>query len=109
MKIKKLVIASLFFMGTMLSTFSALAGDVEAGKSKSAVCAACHGQKGISQVPMYPNLAGQQEQYLVSAMKAYKDKNRTGGMAALMQGQVASLSDQDIADLAAYYASLPAD
>lgn len=81
-------------------------GDVAAGKAKAGVCAACHGPAGIAMIPIYPNLAGQNEQYLVSALKAYKAKQRTGGQAAIMQGQATALSDADIANLAAYYASL---
>lgn len=88
---------------------AAAEGDVAAGKQKSAVCAACHGQNGVAQIPTYPNLAGQNEQYLVMAMKAYKGGQRQGGQAAIMQGQAAALTDQDIANLAAYYASLPAE
>ena len=96
--------------GLGLSDYLSLAkaGSV-AGKAKAAVCAACHGQNGIAQIPTYPNLAGQNEQYLVSALKAYKNKQRSGGQAAIMQGQATGLSDTDIANLAAYYASLPAD
>ncbi|MFO6423804.1 c-type cytochrome [Motilimonas sp. KMU-193] len=84
----------------------AQAGDAEAGKAKSATCVACHGEAGIASVPVYPNLAGQNEAYLVSSLKAYKNKERTGGLAAVMQANAAALSDEDIADLAAYYASL---
>ncbi|MDY6816336.1 MAG: cytochrome c [Pseudomonadota bacterium] len=92
-----------------LPTPASAAGDVEAAKARAAaVCAACHGQNGIAQIPTYPNLAGQNEQYLVSALKAYKNKQRSGGQAAIMQGQAAALSDEDIANLAAYFASLPA-
>lgn len=83
-------------------------GDVEAGKAKSAVCAACHGANGISAVPIYPNLAGQKEAYLVNVLKAYKSQERQGANAAVMWGLAAPLSEQDIANLAAYYASLPA-
>ncbi|UZD65457.1 c-type cytochrome [Marinobacter sp. AN1] len=109
MTLKKLAMA-----GVVMATFAApglvnAAGDAEAGKAKAAVCAACHGQNGIAQIPGYPNLAGQNEAYLVSALKAYKDKQRSGGQAPVMQGQAAGLSDEDIANLAAYYASLPAD
>ncbi|WP_100637938.1 c-type cytochrome [Marinobacter salexigens] len=107
MKLKHYAVAGLFALGATVPAVSA-AGDVEAGKAKSAVCAACHGQNGIAQIPMYANLAGQHEQYLVSALKAYRSKERNGGMAAIMQGQAAALSDEDIANLAAYYASLPA-
>ena len=85
-----------------------LAADAAAGKSKAAVCAACHGANGIAQIPGYPNLAGQNEAYLVSSLKAYKSKQRNGGQAVIMQAQAANLSDEDIANLAAYYASLPA-
>ena len=60
----------------------------------------------MAAIPMYPHLAGQNEQYLVSALQAYKAKQRTGAQATLMQGQAAALSDADIANVAAYYASL---
>ena len=56
--------------------------------------------------PSYPNLKGQNEQYLISALKAYKNKERTGGMAMVMQPQAALLSDTDIANVAAYYSQL---
>jgi len=95
-------------LGLVLMAFplSALAGDIEAGKTKSATCAACHGSNGISNVPVYPNLQGQHEAYLVSALNAYKAGNRQGGLSAVMVPQATSLSDQDIEDLAAYYSSL---
>ena len=86
-----------------LFAFQASAGDIEAGKAKSAVCAACHGGNGISQIPMYPNLAGQKEQYLAIQMKAFRDKERNN---MVMSPMAAGLSDDDIANLAAYYASL---
>lgn len=86
--------------------FLANAGDIDAGKAKSAVCAACHGSEGISAVPIYPNLKGQQEAYLTSSLKAYKAGQRQGGMSMLMTPQAATLSDADIANLAAYYSSL---
>ncbi|MDX1458221.1 MAG: cytochrome c [Marinobacter sp.] len=85
-----------------------MAGDVEAGKTKAAVCMACHGQNGMAQIPSYPNLAGQNEAYLVNALNAYRSKQRNGGQAPIMQGQAAALSDDDIANLAAYFSSLPA-
>jgi cytochrome c553 len=102
---KKLV-TSVLLAGSLAISGSAVAGDAAAGKAKSAVCAACHGAAGIAAIKTYPNLAGQNEAYLVSALKAYKTKQRNGGMAAIMQGQAAALSDADIANLAAYYASL---
>ena len=84
----------------------AQAADVAVGKKKAALCASCHGVKGIATLPMYPNLAGQNEAYLISALNAYRDKQRNGGMAAIMQMQAAKLSDSDIENIAAYYSSL---
>ena len=78
------------------------AGDKEAGKTKSAVCAGCHGADGNSAVAMYPKLAGQNEGYLLKQLKEFKSKARDN---AIMAGQVAALSDQDMEDLAAYFSS----
>ncbi|EIC2296856.1 cytochrome c [Vibrio cholerae] len=100
----KMVIA--LALGGCVMSGAALAGDVAAGQAKAAVCAACHGMDGIAVIPGYPNLKGQNEQYLISSVKAYKNKERTGGLAAVMQAQAMMLSDEDIANLAAYYASL---
>lgn len=107
MKLKNQV-AACFATLLLASPGIVLAGDADAGKAKAAVCAACHGANGIAQIPGYPNLAGQNEAYLVSSLKAYKNKQRNGGQAAIMQAQSTGLSDDDIANLAAYYASLPA-
>ena len=78
-------------------------GDAQAGAAKAAVCAACHGQKGISSNPLWPNLAGQQQTYLANQIKAFRDGVR---MDVSMQPFVAGLTDEDVADLAAYYAGL---
>lgn len=94
-------------LAALFGTNAAIAaGDAAAGQAKAASCAACHGADGIAAVPAYPSLAGQNEAYLVSATQAYKDKQRQGGMAAIMTVQAANLSEQDIADLAAYYAAM---
>ena len=98
---KKLIIAAL-----LLTPMAVQAGDAAAGKARAAVCSACHGVSGISAAGVFPNLAGQKEAYLVSAMKAYRDGGRSGGMAAQMVPMMAALSDEDIANLAAYYSSL---
>ena len=79
------------------------AGDAEAGANKVAVCAACHGADGKSAANIYPHLAGQWAPYLESALKAYRAGERTGGMTAMMTPQATNLSDEDIADIAAYY------
>ncbi|MCS0349463.1 c-type cytochrome [Vibrio diabolicus] len=91
---------------TMFCGHALAAGDATAGQAKAGVCAACHGTDGIAVIPGYPNLKGQNEQYIISSIKAYKNKERTGGLAAVMQAQASLLSDEDIANLAAYYASL---
>jgi len=75
--------------------------EVAAGKAKASVCASCHGAGGISRNPAWPNLAGQQEGYLVSALKAYRAGARKD---AMMAGLVKDLSDTDIRQLAAHYA-----
>ena len=77
-------------------------GDPAMGKEKSQVCAGCHGADGNSTLPANPIIAGQFEDYLVHALKAYRDGGRKN---AIMAGMVANLSDADIADLAAYFAS----
>ncbi|GKX52601.1 c-type cytochrome [Budvicia aquatica] len=97
----------LLLSASLLINFSVYAaGDIDAGKSKSAKCVACHGMNGKVSIPTYPHLAGQNEVYLDYSMHAYKKGERTGNMANIMSVYVQKLSDQDIADLAAYYASL---
>ena len=93
-------------LACLLPSLSMAAGDAAAGKAKAGVCAACHGPAGVSFVPMYPNLAGQKEVYLVNALKAYKGGQRTGGMASVMAPQAKALSDEDINNVAAYFAGL---
>ena len=78
------------------------AADAAAGKAKAAACAGCHGADGNSMVPMYPNLAGQHATYLEKAIKDYKSGARND---ATMKAMVGALSDADIANLAAYFAS----
>jgi cytochrome c553 len=97
---RKLTIA---VAATVMMAGPALAGDAEAGKGKSMMCGACHGAAGISAVPTYPNLAGQKEAYLTKQLKDFKTGTRND---PTMKGMVASLTDTDMADLAAYYASL---
>lgn len=81
-------------------------GDVQAGKQKASACQACHGAAGKASVPLYPHLAGQNAAYLAHALQAYKKGERTGGQAEVMKAFVAGLSEGDIDDLAAWYASL---
>jgi Cytochrome c553 len=97
MKLQTLIVASIAF-----ASASALAasGDAEAGRKKSQPCQACHGQNGMSVSPDFPNLAGQNEDYIVHALRHYKNGKRKN---PIMQGQVANLTDKDILDLAAHF------
>ena len=80
------------------------AADAAAGKAKaSTVCASCHGAEGISANPIWPNLAGQKDAYLVKQLNDFKSGARKD---PVMAGMAAALSDADIANIAAYYASL---
>jgi len=93
-------IALFLTLGASLSY--AAEGDWRRGLEKSQVCQACHGPTGNeSTLPMYPRLAGQHEDYLIHALSSYRDGRRQN---AVMAGFAGNLSDQDIADLAAYYA-----
>ncbi len=88
----------------VLAAHAALAqgvGDADAGRAKAALCAACHGPKGISINPLWPSLAGQQRLYLVNQIRAFRDGERVD---VTMQPFVANLTDQDVEDLAAFYA-----
>ncbi len=82
---------------------SLYAADANAGKTKATGCTSCHGLNGVSGNPMYPNLAGQKETYLAKSIKDYRDGRRKD---AMMEGMVKGISDADVADIAAHYASL---
>ena len=79
-------------------------GDPELVRMKSETCTACHGADGKGILPIYPVLAGQYEDYIVWSLKQYRSGARNN---AIMMPMAAALSDDDIADLAAFYASLP--
>lgn len=99
---KKMIVAALALVGFGV-VGSAVAADVEAGKAKAAVCAACHGPAGVSPQPLWPNLAGQKDQYILKQLKAFKAGDRKD---PLMSGQAAALSDADMENLAAYFSGL---
>ncbi|MDD1606190.1 MAG: cytochrome c4 [Methylococcaceae bacterium] len=83
-------------------TLPVLAADKAAGEQKSATCAGCHGAGGKSSNAQFPILAGQQPTYIVNQLKAFKSGNRHNSM---MEGMAASLSDDDMDNLAAYFSS----
>jgi len=99
---RSLFSAVLVAAALLVSVNAQAGGDAEAGKEASVVCAACHGVDGNSTMPSNPILAGQYESYLVHALKSYRSGERQN---AIMSGFATGLSDQQIADLAAYFSS----
>lgn len=98
---KALLVASLGLMASM--GMAQAAGDAAAGKTKSVVCAACHGADGNSGInPLWPKLAGQHPRYIIKQLTDFKAGARSD---ATMAPMAAPLSEQDMADLAAYFNS----
>jgi len=98
MNLIKLVV---LLASTLLLQSAHAGGDPAAGESKAMVCSACHGPDGNSLVPMYPSLAGQGEGYLVKQLRDYKSGARAN---PIMAPQAVGLSEQDMQDLAAFFA-----
>ena len=99
------LIQSIMITTTIVATMgsgSVVAGDVAAGKSKAVVCSACHGADGNSINPLWPKLAGQHAAYLAKQLRAFRDGSRQD---PVMVPMAAGLSDDDINNLAAFYAS----
>lgn len=96
MRLKLAIVISLMFSTAALAD----------APTQEASCRACHGAKGAAPViPSYPKLNGQNKDYLIAALKAYKAGDRKGGLAAAMAAQASMLSDDDIKVLAEYYAA----
>ncbi|WP_297481263.1 c-type cytochrome [uncultured Photobacterium sp.] len=97
---------------TLVASYSAWAqGDVDAGKLKATTCVACHGSDGNATIGQYPKLAGQHADYLAKQLADYKlavtSSGAQGRSNAVMAGMAAALSATDMADLSAYFSSLP--
>jgi cytochrome c553 len=90
-------------MLALTATTAQAAGDIAAGRRKALACQTCHGLDGLSKLPEAPHLAGQPEPYLVKSLNDYRTGIRTHDMMTLV---VRDLTDQDVADLAAYYAAI---
>ncbi|SMF17858.1 Cytochrome c553 [Alteromonadaceae bacterium Bs31] len=95
---------SFLCLGAALAAHVHAAGDAVKGESLVAACAACHGANGNSAVANFPNLAGQGEKYLLKQLQDIKEKLRD---IPEMVGQLDASSDQDLQDMAAYYAKQP--
>ncbi len=98
---KKIIFSLLLTMGAV-NTASAVDGNADAGKTKAAMCGACHGATGLNPNPIYPDLAGQHAAYIAKQLADFKSGARTDMMMAPM---AANLSEQDMADLAAFFSS----
>ena len=96
----KLLVSLLLTLG--ITGVAHAAGDAAAGQAKAAVCGACHGPDGNSMAPNFPKLAGQGEKYLAKQLHDIKSGKR---QVLEMTGLLTNLSDQDLADIAAYFAS----
>lgn len=101
---KHQIIAAFLGAGLLVLASAAAAADLQAGKELAAnVCTSCHGPEGKKPTaPTYPILAGQHRDYLLRTLRAYKSGAREN---AVMNGMVSGLSDADLQNLAAWYAS----
>jgi cytochrome c553 len=95
-------LAALLVLGLGAAGPALAAGDAAAGQARAITCSACHGADGNSLNPEWPSLAGQHESYTIKQLQAFKSGARQN---VLMSSQAMGLSDQDMADLAAFYAS----
>lgn len=100
---KKIILRSAIAISLCTAANVWAGGDIAAGKAASATCTSCHGAEGVSAAALYPHIGGQYESYLLRSLRRYKSGERQN---AIMQGMVAGLSDDDMENLAAYYASL---
>lgn len=85
------------------SSLAEAGGDAASGKKIMLKCQVCHGKDGIAKLPEAPNIAGQKETYLVKALMAFKAGERKNEQMTVV---TKSLSDEDIANVAAYYSSI---
>jgi cytochrome c553 len=100
--IKTMVLASVF-TSLWACAEPAPTGNIKDGEKKAAICGQCHGNNGIAIIPIYPNLAGQKQGYMELQLDAFRSGQRIN---AAMSPHAKRLSDQDIADLSAYYANM---
>jgi cytochrome c553 len=99
------VLAGLALASTQIQAESLVDGSADAGKARALTCTACHGAEGNSASPLWPNIAGQNAPYLLAQMMAFKDGSRVD---PLMSSQAMILTDENMANLAVYFESLPA-
>jgi cytochrome c553 len=105
MNLKLVAVSFCLLVTTHVAADGLAAGSAAAGKDKAISCGACHGADGNSVNPTWPSLAGQNATYIVNQLNAFKTGSRSN---VLMNAQAASLSDEDMADVAAYFSEQPA-
>lgn len=105
MKCPVSTLAALLVIATS-ATAEPIKGDPTLGKVKAPHCQFCHGIDGIGVNANYPNINKQNAEYLFNAMKAYQDNERKGSLAEIMKQQLSAFNNQDLADIAAYYAGM---
>lgn len=96
-------VIAVVLLSVVLAPAALARGNAEAGAAKAAVCAACHGANGNSVNPEWPNLAGQSTRYVAEQLKLFRAGHRNN---AVMYPLAMALTDEDIADLSAYFATL---
>lgn len=99
----RLLFFALLLFAMFVGAGRAQAADAAAGKAKAQLCAACHGDDGVSHIPLMPSLAGQQDEYVQWQLVYFRSGARKSQAMQLIAGQ---LSNEDIRNLGAYYASL---
>jgi cytochrome c553 len=99
---KKVQVLSIFMALTTASTILHAEGNINAGKQKSTSCTSCHGENGNNQVTTFPKLAQQHSSYLQKQLHSFKEGTRNDPM---MSAMALPLTDEDIADISAYYAT----
>lgn len=97
-------VVGLILAASQAQAESLIDGSIEDGKTRAVTCNACHGVAGNSQSPLWPNLAGQNAPYIVAQLQAFKDGTRSD---PLMSAQAMTLTDEEMANLAVYFESLP--
>ena len=97
-------LATLTLAPSQVRAQSLVDGSANAGKARALTCPACHGPEGNSSSPMWPNIAGQNAPYILAQLQAFKSGARKN---PLMSSQAMLLSDEDMANLAVYFESLP--
>jgi len=96
-------IAVVICLASLVTPGPVAAGDPAAGREKARACATCHGIDGLAKMPIAPHLAGESEIYIQTQLRAFRSGKRTHEMMSVV---AKGLTDEDIADLAAWYASI---